>query len=108
MNDTQYTIHERIENWKAYLQEFYAEREKILMRVFRERNGFDATDDDAKRNLIDTLYFDVFHRYPRDDEERNRYCSSAIVDRLLMKIGWKPNRYSIRENDISDAFSLIE
>jgi hypothetical protein len=106
MNDTQYPIHKRIENWKAYLKEFYIEREQEMMRLFRERNGFEAWDDDAKRQLIDMMYFEAFHRYPQDDDERDRCVFSQQVDRQLMRVGWRPNKMT--EKEINDAFVMME
>ena len=106
MNDTQYPIHERVENWKSYLKEFYREREQEMMRNFHERNGFEAWDDDAKRQLIDTMYFETFQRYPRDDYERNRYTFSQQTDRQLMRVGWKPNMMT--EKEMSEALAMFK
>jgi len=107
MNDTTYTLTERMENWKEYLKEYYMERDIQLMRIFRERNGFDAIDDEAKRQLIDPMFYDTFHRYPYDDYERNRYTFSQQVDRHLMRIGWKPFEYAPTEKQVRDAFTYI-
>lgn len=90
MNDTEYTVKQRLQNWKKFLEEFFIERDKILMNTFREKNGFEATDDDAKRQLIDTLFYEHTNRYPRDDYERDYYNYSNEIDRQLMRIGWKP------------------
>lgn len=90
LNDTQYTMKQRLDNWKNFLEEFFIERDKILMKSFKEKNGFEATDDDSKRKLIDTVFYEHCHRYPKDDYEREYYNYSHMVDRHLMRIGWKP------------------
>ena len=86
--DPSVPVPKRIDNWRTYLREYRQEKTKIMMKHFQEINGFAATDDNAKRALVDELYFEVFHKLPKDDEERNKYTSCR--DTPMMKIGWKP------------------
>jgi hypothetical protein len=88
ISDLSVPVTKRIHIWRQYLREYRQEKNKIMMQHFQEINGFAATDDDAKRALIDELFFDIFRRLPKDDEERNQYTSCRSTQ--MMKIGWRP------------------
>jgi hypothetical protein len=90
MNDASLPINTRIYKYRGFLREYRNERIKAQMERFREVNGFDPTDDDAKRKLVDELYYEVFQRYPKDDDERNKYTYSYRRIMNMMMIGWKP------------------
>jgi len=89
LKDSTVPISTRIHNYREFLRDFRKEKQKRKMRKFREINGFDATDDDAKRKIVDELFYEVFQRYPVDDEERNEYTHSSS-NMGIMKIGWRP------------------
>jgi len=86
--DPSFPVPKRIDNWRTYLREYRQEKNKIMMKLFKEINGFEATDDNAKRALIDELHVEIFKRLPKDDDERNQYTWSRETP--MMKIGWKP------------------
>lgn len=60
------------------------------MKQFRLRNGFDATDDDAKRALIDEVYAEANLPLPATDEERNEVFEEDDEWINMMRIGWRP------------------
>jgi hypothetical protein len=76
----------------AFLDEVAYHKEKQMMIQFREKNGFDATDDDAKRALLYEICNEIYHDYPPTDEERNEIIqmgdSTEWTD--MMRIGWQP------------------
>ena len=86
--DPSFPVPKRIDNWRKYLREYRQEKTKIMMKHFQEINGFAATDDDAKRALVDELYFEIFQKLPKDDEERNKYTLCRVTP--MMRIGWRP------------------
>jgi hypothetical protein len=86
--DLSVPVARRIDNWRKYLREYRQEKTKIMMKLFKEINGFEATDDNAKRALIDELHVEIFKRLPKDDDERNQYTWSRETP--MMKIGWRP------------------
>lgn len=90
LNDASLPINIRVYKYRGFLREYRNERVKIQMKRFREINGFDPTDDDAKRKLVDELYYEVFQKYPKDDDERNKYTYSHRRIMNMMMIGWKP------------------
>jgi len=87
--DDSIPVPKRIRNLRIFLRTFHKEKEKINMIHFKQINGFAADDDDAKRALVDNLVYEVLNRYPKDDEERNRYTHSR--ENGMMRIGWKPS-----------------
>jgi len=90
LNDSAYPVPERVTRWRAFLHEVYTERERLLRTQFYQLNGFDATDDKAKRRVIDAVSLKMTGRQPTTDQERDRltYCKHPL--RPLMWIGWKP------------------
>ena len=88
ISDLSIPVTTRIDNWRKYLREYRQEKTKIMMKLFQEINGFAATDDDAKRALVDELYFEIFQKLPKDDEERNKYTLCRVTP--MMRIGWRP------------------
>jgi len=60
------------------------------MKQFRLRNGFDATDDNAKRALIDEVYVEANLSPPTTDEERNAVFEEDDEWINMMRIGWRP------------------
>jgi hypothetical protein len=90
LNDASMPVSKRIHAFQKFLREFRVEKEKLTMQHFKEQNGFEATDDDAKRTLVDGLFHKLHGSYPKDDEERNSYISASYGS--IMKIGWTPSR----------------
>jgi hypothetical protein len=88
--------YEELSNIKIHLTTFLDEvayhKEKQMMIQFREKNGFDATDDDAKRALIHELCKELSHDCPTTDEERNKLLESDYATEWtdMMQIGWQP------------------
>jgi hypothetical protein len=89
IEDDSIPVPKRIKNLRIFLRTFHKEKEKLKMAQFKQINGFAADDDDAKRALVDQLVYEIFNRYPKDDEERNRYTHSR--ENYMMRIGWKPS-----------------
>jgi len=89
IKDDSVPVPRRINNWRIFLREYRKEKEKIEMEQFQEINGFAATDDDAKRKLINELFCEIMQRYPKDDDERNEYTYVRNKNGM-MKIGWRP------------------
>lgn len=89
MNDDSMTIPKRIYMFQQFLREFRREKEKLTMKYFKEQNGFEATDDDSKRALVDHMIQKVRGTSPKSDEERNEYISASYGH--IMKIGWTPS-----------------
>jgi len=89
LNDASMPVSKRIHAFQKFLREFRVEKEKLTMQLFKEQNGFEATDDDAKRSLVDGLFHNIHGSYPKDDEERNSYISASYGS--IMKIGWTPS-----------------
>ena len=76
----------------TFLDEVAYHKEKQMMIQFHEKNGFDATDDDAKRALLYEICNQIDYPYPTTDEERNEIIqmgdSTEWTD--MMRIGWQP------------------
>ena len=89
LNDDSMPVYKRIHAFQQFLREFRVEKEKLTMKYFKERNGFEATDDDAKRSLVDRLFQKARGSCPKDDDERNEYISASYDS--IMKIGWTPS-----------------
>ena len=88
LNDESMPVSKRIYTFQQFLREFRREKERMTMQYFKEQNGFEATDDNAKRSLVDRLVRKVRGTNPKDDEERNEYISASYGS--IMKIGWMP------------------
>ena len=89
IEDITIPVSKRVKNLRIFLRSFHKEKEKIKMQHFKQITGFAADDDDAKRALVDKLVYEMFNRYPKDDEERNHYTHSR--ENYMMRIGWKPS-----------------
>ena len=89
LNDDSMTVSKRIHAFQQFLREFRVEKEKLTMQHFKEQNGFEATDDDSKRALVDRMVRKARGSSPKDDEERNSYISASYGS--IMKIGWEPH-----------------
>jgi hypothetical protein len=89
LNDDSMPVSKRIRAFQQFLREFRVEKEKLTMKYFKEQNGFEATDDDSKRALVDRLIQKAHGSSPKDDEERNSYVSASYGS--IMKIGWTPH-----------------
>ena len=76
---------------QAFLNEVAYYKEKQMMSQFYETNGFAATDDDAKRALIDELCRSS-SSCPTTDEERNELVHTNRPTEWtdMMRIGWRP------------------
>jgi hypothetical protein len=76
----------------AFLDEVAYHKEKQMMAQFREKNGFDATDDDAKRALLYEICNEIDYPYPTTDEERNEIIQMDDLTEWtdMMRIGWQP------------------
>jgi len=76
----------------AFLDEVAYYKERQMMTQFYEKNGFNATDDDAKRALLYEICNEIYHLYPTTDDERNEIIqmgeSTEWTD--MMRIGWRP------------------
>ena len=88
LNDDSMPVSKRIYMFQQFLREFRVEKEKLAMECFKKQNGFEATDDDSKRALVDSMIRKERGSRPKDDEERNSYISASYGS--IMKIGWKP------------------
>jgi hypothetical protein len=88
LNDVSMSVSKRIYMFQQFLREFRREKEKLTMQYFKEQNGFEATDDHAKRALVDRMFRKIKGRNPMNDEERNEYISASYGS--IMKIGWMP------------------
>jgi hypothetical protein len=88
LNDYSMPVSKRIHAFQQFLREFHVEKEKLTMKHFKEQNGFEATDDDAKRALVDSMIRKARGSNPKNDEERNSYISASYGS--IMKIGWEP------------------
>lgn len=88
LSDASMSVSKRIHAFRQFLREFRVEKEKLTMQHFKEQNGFEATDDDSKRALVDRLIQKARCQPAKDDEERNLYISASYGS--IMKIGWKP------------------
>jgi len=88
---------EFVSNFLGQIQSFLNEvayyKEKLLMDEFYEKNGFAATDDDAKRALLYEICNEIDYPYPTTDDERNEIIqmgdSTEWTD--MMRIGWHPS-----------------
>ena len=89
MKDYSLSVSDRINKLRIFLREYDKEKEQADREKFLKINGFDATDDDAKRALVDELFLVYAQRYPKDDWERNEYTHSPHTE--LMRIGWRPS-----------------
>ena len=81
-----------LEQMREFLKEVDYYKEKRLMIEFYDKNGFHATDDDAKRALIDECCEEISCPYPTTDEERNEIIQMSKPSELtdMMVIGWTP------------------
>jgi len=84
--DVSMPVPQRVKALRTFMKEVRIETEKLKMTQFKSLNGFAADDDHAKRILIDQLVYNHLKRYPKDDDERNEYISSP-----MMEIGWRPS-----------------
>ena len=76
---------------KEYMDRIQSYKEQLVMKQFQERNGFEATDDEAKRALIDEMCHTLQHPLPATDEERNQIIESdSSLWMEMMKVGWRP------------------
>jgi hypothetical protein len=86
IRDISMPFHQRVKTLRTFMKDLRIESEKIKMAQFKQLNGFAADDDHAKRALVDQLVYNHSKRYPKDDDERNEYISSP-----MMQIGWRPS-----------------
>lgn len=70
---------------RTFLDDLLRQKEIIDMKQFYTLNGFGAEDDDAKRALIDELYYAHTHEHLHTDEERNLLADGDE----MMRIGWR-------------------
>ena len=70
---------------RTFLHDLLRQKEIIDMKRFYTLNGFSAEDDDAKRALIDELYYDHTKEQLHTDEERNVWVEGDE----MMRIGWR-------------------
>lgn len=91
LTDESMPVSKRIYTFQQFLREFRREKEQLAMMHFKEKNGFEATDDNAKRALVDRLYRKICGSRPKDDEERNTCIPASYGS--IMKIGWMPTAY---------------
>jgi len=89
MEDVSVSVVKRIQHFRKFLKEFRKESERLKMEQFEKQNGFAATDDRAKRILVDQMVYTYLKRYPKDDDERNEYTYSN--SNPMMRIGWRPS-----------------
>jgi hypothetical protein len=90
LNDLIYSVTERVKRWRAFLREVSVQKERQLMAQFRALNGFDPTDDVAKRRTIDEVALQMTGRRPLSDTARNALTITAHPMRQMMRIGWRP------------------
>ena len=76
----------------AFLDEVAYHKEQQMMKQFYEKNGFAATDNDAKRALLYEICNEIYHLYPTTDEERNEIIQMGEPTEWtdMMRIGWRP------------------
>jgi len=86
IHDISMPVSQRVKKLRTFMRDVRIEAEKIKMAQFKQLNGFAADDDNAKRALIDQVVYDRLKQYPKDDDERNEYISSP-----MMQIGWRPS-----------------
>jgi hypothetical protein len=86
IQDVSMPFYQRVKTLRTFVKDVRIETEKLKMAQFKSLNGFAADDDHSKRALIDQLVYDYLKRYPKDDDERNEYISSP-----MMEIGWRPS-----------------
>ena len=86
IHDSSMPVSKRVKKLRTFMKEIRIETEKLKMEQFKSLNGFAADDDNAKRALVDQLVYHHLKRYPKDDDERNEYISSP-----MMEIGWRPS-----------------
>ena len=91
LHDTQYSISQRIQILRAWYREYREEKQRLQMEHFYQLNGFKATDDEAKRAIIDEAHYEVMGRYPKDDNERNLYTKARNTP--MMQVGWEPRTF---------------
>jgi hypothetical protein len=70
---------------RTFLHDLSRQKEIIDMKRFYTLNGFSAEDDDAKRALIDELYYAHTNEHLHTDEERNMWAEGNE----MMRIGWR-------------------
>jgi hypothetical protein len=86
IHDISMPVSKRVKKLRTFMKEVRIETEKLKMEQFKSLNGFAADDDNAKRALVDQLVYHHLKRCPKDDDERNEYISSP-----MMEIGWRPS-----------------
>jgi hypothetical protein len=86
IHDISMPVSQRVKKLRTFMRDVRIEAEKIKMTQFKQLNGFAADDDNAKRALIDQVVYERLKQYPKDDDERNEYISSP-----MMQIGWRPS-----------------
>ena len=86
IQDVSISVPQRVKKLRTFMRDVRIETEKLKMAQFKTLNGFAADDDNAKRALVDQLVYHHLKRYPKDDDERNEYISSP-----MMEIGWRPS-----------------
>ena len=88
LQDTALPVAQRIRLLREWFREYREEKQRLQMEQFRKINGFEATDDETKRAIIDEVHYEVTGRYPADDKERNLYTKARNTP--LMQVGWRP------------------
>lgn len=86
--DETLSIPQRIGEWRHWIREYHRIMEKKEMELFEQENGFAATDDAAKRALIDHMCKMMQVPLPTTDAEYNTYTYSRRT--AMMQIGWFP------------------
>lgn len=86
IHDISMPVSQRVKKLRTFMRDVRIEAEKMKMTQFKQLNGFAADDDNAKRALIDQVVYERLKQYPKDDDERNEYISSP-----MMQIGWRPS-----------------
>lgn len=81
---------EVVNYFRENLEKVNRETEKIRMQRFKERNGFAADNDMAKRVLINMVCIECGITPPQTDEERNALLEiEATEETEMMLIGWR-------------------
>lgn len=91
LKDPALPVAQRIQLFRTWFREYREEKQRLQMEHFYQVNGFEATDDEAKRALIDEAHYEVTGRYPADDKERNLYTKSRNTP--MMQVGWEPRTF---------------
>lgn len=102
LNDLAYSVVERVKRWRAFLRDVSVEKERILMAQFRALNGFDPTDDAAKRRTIDQVAKEMTGRTPLSDTARDWLTITSHPMRQMMRIGWRPIHSDTSTDSLSE------